>query len=396
MDRITHQRFSSCCQMPNRLPSPVARQMRSIFSLSSIKCCFRMEKDSRSSEWKIYSSSPSWSYFEVYGDAQGYMSTADSKVCKSPCEQTIHRGGSSRVLAAWKKIQSWSSAKAISEAKIRDISIPTQDGVAREDQLFDQSDALYHLKGSWNLKASQYVSSQAGGYVGQSREFRLSRALSQPLIKKTNTKRELAVAAVTQALTPYLLSHRDSHGELGLCMENFLESFMSSAQTNETRFREDRVRRNLESMLKKTEAAEREVKAIQSWIDDAENRLYSMPSERDIEFLEDLLDNLLCHSEEGLVQDKRDQFLRAASNLKYFLSNMHTVAEIQDLKQELKEIDKELSRCDDSCKEAVNLLRSAIARGEFAWLRNLESVAACLEAKARTVLPFENSYTTNS
>lgn len=69
-------------------------------------------------------------------------------------------------------------------------------------------------------------------------------------------------------------------------MENFLESFMSSAQTNETRFREDRVRRNLESMLKKTEAAEREVKAIQSWIDDAENRLYSMPSERDIEFLE--------------------------------------------------------------------------------------------------------------
>lgn len=74
---------------------------------------------------------------------------------------------------------------------------------------------------------------------------------------------------------------------------------------------------------------------------------------------------------------------------------MHTVAEIQELQQEFEVIDKELTRCSDSSKEAVNHLRSAIARGEVAWLQNMESGAAYLEAMARTVLPLEGLYTTN-
>ena len=109
-----------------------------------------------------------------------------------------------------------------------------------------------------------------------------------------------------------------------------------------------------------------------------------------------LLDNVLCHSvADKSVQEKRDEFLRAASNLKYILSNMHTVAEIQELQQEFEVIDKELTRSSDSSKEAVNHLRSAIARGEVAWLQNMESGAAYLEAMARTVLPLEGLYTTN-
>jgi len=74
---------------------------------------------------------------------------------------------------------------------------------------------------------------------------------------------------------------------------------------------------------------------------------------------------------------------------------MHTVAEIRELEQDFEEIDKELSRCSDSSKEAVNILRSAIARGEVAWLQNLESGAAYLEAMARAVLPLEGLYTSN-
>jgi len=61
---------------------------------------------------------------------------------------------------------------------------------------------------------------------------------------------------------------------------------MSSAQTNETRCCEERFRNSLEIMLRRTEAAEREVKAIQSWINDAENQLHAMPTEKDIEWLE--------------------------------------------------------------------------------------------------------------
>ena len=122
--------------------------------------------------------------------------------------------------------------------------------------------------------------------MGQSREFHLSRASPQPSSKRMDSRRQLAVAAITQALTPSLQPQRHGQGELGLRMANFLLTFMSSAQTNETRFCEERVRKSLEHMLRKTEAAEREVIAIQSWIDDAENQLHAMPSERDIEILE--------------------------------------------------------------------------------------------------------------
>lgn len=69
-------------------------------------------------------------------------------------------------------------------------------------------------------------------------------------------------------------------------MANFLSAFMSSARTNEARFCEERVSKSLQSMVMKSDAAEREVKAIQSWIDDAEDQLHAMPSERDIEWLE--------------------------------------------------------------------------------------------------------------
>lgn len=95
------------------------------------------------------------------------------------------------------------------------------------------------------------------------------------------------------------------------------------------------------------------------------------------------------------MQEKRDQFLRAASNVKYILANMHTVAEIRELEQEFDKIENELSRCSDSSKEAVNLLRNAIARGEVAWLQNMESAAVYLETIARAVRPLEGLYTTN-
>lgn len=124
--------------------------------------------------------------------------------------------------------------------------------------------------------------------------------------------------------------------------------------------------------------------------------------------VQSLLDNLLCHSvpeftsrlhgglpKEKSVQEKRDQFLRAASNVKYILANMHTVAEIRELEQEFDKIENELSRCSDSSKEAVNLLRNAIARGEVAWLQNVESAAVYLETMARAVRPLEGLYTTN-
>lgn len=141
------------------------------------------------------------------------------------------------------------------------------------------------LQGS-GPRSSWYTPLQAEAYIGQSRNFHSSRAISQPPTKKMNTKRQLAVAAITQALTPSLHPQKRGQGELGLCMANFLKSFTSPAQTNETRFCEDRVRQSLEIMLKITDAAEREVKAIQSWINDAENHLHSLPSERDIERLE--------------------------------------------------------------------------------------------------------------
>ncbi|XP_024402369.1 uncharacterized protein [Physcomitrium patens] len=394
MDRITHRHLSSCSQMPKFMPIPAAKRIHSFILLSSIKCCLRTEKASHLKKVRLSSSSASWSYFEVYGDVQGHLSPLDETVCRTPYEQTLHREGTSRVLAAWKKIQSWSPTKSRIEEKIRDRPIPSQKCAARSDRAREQSATMYNRKGS-GPRSSWYTPLQAEAYIGQSRNFHSSRAISQPPTKKMNTKRQLAVAAITQALTPSLHPQKRGQGELGLCMANFLKSFTSPAQTNETRFCEDRVRQSLEIMLKITDAAEREVKAIQSWINDAENHLHSLPSERDIERLEALLDNLLCHSEEGLARDKRDQFLRVASNMKYILANMHTVAEIQELQKELEAIDKEISRCNNSSKEAVSLLRSAIARGEVAWLRNLESVAACLEAMARTVLPLEGLYKTN-
>lgn len=101
-----------------------------------------------------------------------------------------------------------------------------------------------------------------------------------------NSRRQLAVTAIKQALTPSLHPQRQGQGELSLRMANFLLTFMSSAQTNETRCCEERFSNSLEIMLRKTEAAEREVQAIQSWINDAENQLHTMPTEKDIEWLE--------------------------------------------------------------------------------------------------------------
>lgn len=398
MGRTIHLHLSSCGQTPKFLDIPVAKRVQSIFSLPRIKCCFRTEKLSHSNKRKLSPSTSSWSYFEVYGNGHGFLSTSGGTVCKTPYEQTLHQAGSSRVLAAWKKIQSWSSVKPKNEVIIHESPTSVQSSATRNDHSCGQATATRRIK--------------AKTYVGQSRGFRLSRVISQPSNKKVNTRRQLAVTAIKQALTPSLHPQRQGQGELSLRMANFLLTFMSSAQTNETRCCEERFRNSLETMLRKTEAAEREVKAIQSWINDAENQLHAMPTEKDIEWLESLLDNLLCHSvaekpsrlhggqqfgisKEESAQEKRDQFLRAASNLKYILANMHTVAEIRELEQEFEEIDKELSRCSDSSKEAVNLLRSAIARGEVAWLQNLESGAAYLEAMARAVLPLEGLYTTN-
>lgn len=161
-------------------------------------------------------------------------------------------------------------------------------------------------------------------------------------------------------------------------------------------------------MVMKSDAAEREVKAIQSWIDDAEDQLHAMPSERDIEWLETLLEKLVCPtqvekasrswrlSKDEFVQDQRQQFLQTSADFKYTLANLPTLAEIQKLHEEFEQIDRKLWQCSDAAKEAVTLLRSAIARGEVAWLRNLELDAAYLDALARTVIPLEELFITNS
>ncbi|KAG0608260.1 hypothetical protein M758_8G092000 [Ceratodon purpureus] len=396
MDRTTHLHLSSCGRTSKFLDIPGAKRMQSLLSLPRINCCFRTEKASHLKKRKLASSSSSGSYFDVYGDGHGCVSTSEGTVLNTPQEQTLHQAGSSRVLAAWKKIQSWSPTKPKSEALIREGPISVRSSGARNDHDCGLAEPVSRIKGSCHLKTRKYIRSPTEAYVGQSRDFHLSRPIAQPSSKRMDSRRQLAVAAITQALTPSLQPRRLGQGELGLRMANFLLSFMASAQTNETRFCEERVRKSLENMLRKTEAAEREVIAIQSWINDAENQLHAMPSDRDIERLEALLDNVLCHSvADKSVQEKRDEFLRAASNLKYILSNMHTVAEIQELQQEFEVIDKELTRSSDSSKEAVNHLRSAIARGEVAWLQNMESGAAYLEAMARTVLPLEGLYTTN-
>lgn len=104
MGRTTHLHLSSCGQTPKLLDIPVGKRVQFFFSLPRIKC----EKVSHSCKRRLSPSpSSSWSYFEVYGNGLGFVSTSEGKE---------EAAGSSRVLAAWKKIQSWSPGKPKKEA----------------------------------------------------------------------------------------------------------------------------------------------------------------------------------------------------------------------------------------------------------------------------------------
>jgi hypothetical protein len=146
MGRTIHLHLSSCGQTPKFLDIPVAKRVQSLFSLPRIKCCFRTEKVSHSNKRKLSSSTSSWSYFEVYGNGHGFLSTSEGAVCKTPCEQTLHQTGSSRVLAAWKKIQSWSPVKPKNEVIIRERPISLQSAVARNDHSCGQAATTRRIK----------------------------------------------------------------------------------------------------------------------------------------------------------------------------------------------------------------------------------------------------------
>ncbi|XP_024360098.1 uncharacterized protein [Physcomitrium patens] len=393
MDRILHRNLSSCGQTVKFVTNPCDKRTQSLTSLPCVRCGLRTEEILPSKRTR-FSSSSSWSYFQVFGDVHGCMNASDSRACQTVLEHTLQRAGSSRVLAAWEKIQSWNPIKHNIGSKSRGEAISTESSLVVDDETSGLPDSASRIK--------------AVAGTGQSRDFNFARVISPPSREKTQTRRQLAEAAISQALTPSLRPRRHGEGELGLRMANFLSAFMSSARTNEARFCEERVSKSLQSMVMKSDAAEREVKAIQSWIDDAEDQLHAMPSERDIEWLETLLEKLVCPtqvekasrswrlSKDEFVQDQRQQFLQTSADFKYTLANLPTLAEIQKLHEEFEQIDRKLWQCSDAAKEAVTLLRSAIARGEVAWLRNLELDAAYLDALARTVIPLEELFITNS
>lgn len=146
MGRTIHLHLSSCGQTPKFLDIPVAKRVQSIFSLPRIKCCFRTEKLSHSNKRKLSPSTSSWSYFEVYGNGHGFLSTSGGTVCKTPYEQTLHQAGSSRVLAAWKKIQSWSSVKPKNEVIIHESPTSVQSSATRNDHSCGQATATRRIK----------------------------------------------------------------------------------------------------------------------------------------------------------------------------------------------------------------------------------------------------------
>lgn len=146
MDRTVHLGLSSCGRTPKFLEKPVAKPMQSLLSLPQVKCCFRMEKASHLKKRKLASSSSSGSYFDVYGDGHGCLRTSEGVVRNTPHEQTLHQDGSSRVLAAWKKIQSWSSAKPKGEAMIHERPIPVQSPGERDDSSCGQAESMCRIK----------------------------------------------------------------------------------------------------------------------------------------------------------------------------------------------------------------------------------------------------------
>jgi hypothetical protein len=146
MDRTIHLHLSSCGRTPKFLDIPVAKRKQSLLSLPQIKCCFRTEKASHLKKRKLASSSSSGSYFDVYGDGHGCLSTSEGTVRNTPHKQTLHQAGSSRVLAAWKKIQSWSPAKPKSGAIIREGPISVQSSSARGDHAYGQAESVCRVK----------------------------------------------------------------------------------------------------------------------------------------------------------------------------------------------------------------------------------------------------------
>ena len=146
MDRTIHLHLTSYGRTPKFFDRPVAKRMRSLLSFPRIECCFRTENAPHVKKRKFASSSSSGSYFDVYGDGHGCSRTSDGAVGNTPHDQTLHQAGSSRVLAAWKKIQSWSLAKPKSEEMIREGLVSVQSSDPKDDHVWGQADSMCRTK----------------------------------------------------------------------------------------------------------------------------------------------------------------------------------------------------------------------------------------------------------
>lgn len=145
-----------------------------------------------------------------------------------------------------------------------------------------------------------------------------------------------------------------------------------------------------------------------------------LPSVRDIGNIETsgcaplfqaLLNNLGCHSrgqdpsslssddncQTGASREEQlDEIAQVTKSFEDNLGNLVAFRDIQQIEQKVEEILRGMARHCHASREAVNNLHLAVARGEVAWLKNVETSAACLEAMAHNVLPLEGLYTSPS
>ncbi|KAL3687592.1 hypothetical protein R1sor_013901 [Riccia sorocarpa] len=243
----------------------------------------------------------------------------------------------------------------------------------------------------------------------QSLNERLSRCAENPV-----SKREAAIRAIEQVLTPSLSPSREGCGNLELQLAGYLTALNSSALTNEADHCEKEVHTRLASMMQSIERGKQDLQSVDSWLDRAEARLRATPTRDDVLYLQGLLERSSsdgaypCSVKErsehsplgwgissrhiGSQKEMLQYIKREVLHMEASLAQLPAVYDIHKLRPMSLHVEMEMSRNEESSREAVRKLRHAVGRGELAWFRNLDMSTSRLESLARVLVPLETTY----
>ncbi|CAK9254655.1 unnamed protein product [Sphagnum jensenii] len=371
---------------------------------SSVKCDYRkQEQQNKRRRLPQRVEAPPSTSFEVYGDVVHDELVRNAAIVKRrPLTNWNEPKGRSRVFAAWKQLQSWSSQNLLSNTHLEHVHKSSRGPLGNEAAVQPGPPKIRALNHNMQFPhtPTTFVSSAPSASLETSlrRSWNLdatpqaSRATISHDHHVQNRCRSIGTMTAAAPPTNFSLSHED----LAVCKANFLVALKSSPETNETSYCAALVQASLATMSQGAKEAEQNANAVDSWLDMAEEQLWGVPSETDVHCLETMLDNM--NSSSFRVKDhhqrapsSRSRQLEEISSAVTFLASnlasMPKAGDIGQIRSKIMESKQEMARCSRATREAVLKFRLALMRGEVAWLKSLDVTTARLDAITHAMLP---------